>query len=1021
MQKITFKVLAMLALTLSGFVANAQFGCGSGVVLTNGYTASGITTPGNGGSEDWNTNPTDSSINALYFDDDVYLFQYTAGATGEFISMTTFSRNSWNGLGIFTTCTGTSFSGELDAVGSTGNNATKTVEAVLSPGQTVYIAVGQWGTPDALDFDVVSFTAVQVTAPSCTTFTSPTNNSVNVSSEGIFTWTSVSMAAGYNLSIGTTPGGTDVLNLVDVGNVTTYNVPGILAPNTIHYATLIPYNGSGSATGCTEIMFTTDSPPANDNCSGALMLTVNPDLACTAVTAGSTLLATQSMAAAPCAGTPNDDVWFKFVATSSAHTVTISDVVAVVGTGTDMYFQVLSGSCTDLISVICSDPNSTSFGGLTIGNTYSIRVYSYTATSRQNFNICVSTPPAPPANDECAGAVTLIVNPTLACDNVTQGTTISGTQSMAASPCSGTPNDDVWFKFVATAPSHQVTLSNIVATSGTSTDMYFQVLSGACGTLTSVLCSDPNTNEAVGLTIGDTYYVRVYSYGTTVRFTFDICIGTPPPPPPTPANDECAGAITLTVNPDFSCAAITSSSTAGATQSMAATPCFGTPNDDVWFKFVATGTEHSVSLTNRVAFSGTSTDLYFQVMSGTCGDTASIICSDPESNNVVGLTPGETYLIRVYTYYATSRVNFDICIGTQPAAPANDDCSGAIALTVNPDTTCTSVTAATTAGATQSMPAAPCGGNPNDDVWFSFVATSEAHTVALSNLVAVVGTSTDMYFQVLSGTCGATNSILCSDPNTNTVGSLVIGDTYFVRVYSYAVSSRQNFDICISTPPAPPANDNCAGAITVTVNATLSCDAVTAGSTLSATQSMVASPCSGTANDDVWFKFVAIAPQHVITLSNIVAVSGTSLDAFFQVLSGDCTNTQTSMLCSDANSNTVTGLTVGDTYFVRVYTYGTTSRISFDVCIASDPQLGTANFNSDKFNYYPNPVKDQLKVSHSSLISSVAVFNMIGQQVLKVQANSTEVSVDMSSLPAGSYVVKATADDAADTFKVIKI
>src|SRR5690606_3272679 len=132
----------------------------------------------------------------------------------------------------------------------------------------------------------------------------------------------------------------------------------------------------------------------------------------------------------------------------------------------------------------------------------------------------------PPANDNCPGAIELTVNADLACGVVTSGTTVAATQSIAADPCYGNPDDDVWFSFEATATSHQITISNVVAVEGTSTDMYFQVLSGTCGDFTSLLCSDNNQNTVSDLTIDETYFVRVYSYSDTSRQTFDICVGT---------------------------------------------------------------------------------------------------------------------------------------------------------------------------------------------------------------------------------------------------------------------------------------------------------------------------------------------------------------------------------------------------------------------------------------------------------------------------------------------------------------
>lgn len=162
------KITLLIVLLIASWQMSAQFGCSSAVPLTSGYTATGITTPGNAGPEDWNTNPTDATISNSYWDDDVYLYSYTAGPTSEEITMTTVSVNSWNGIGIFTTCTGTSFSGHITSLGSTTANATKTVTANIAANQTVYIAIGQWGTPNGLNFSVTNFTATPlVNPPSC--------------------------------------------------------------------------------------------------------------------------------------------------------------------------------------------------------------------------------------------------------------------------------------------------------------------------------------------------------------------------------------------------------------------------------------------------------------------------------------------------------------------------------------------------------------------------------------------------------------------------------------------------------------------------------------------------------------------------------------------------------------------------------------------------------------------------------------------------------------------------------------
>lgn len=258
--------------------------------------------------------------------------------------------------------------------------------------------------------------------------------------------------------------------------------------------------------------------------------------------------------------------------------------------------------------------------------------------------------------------------------------------------------------------------------------------------------------------------------------------------------------------------------------------------------------------------------------------------------------------------------------------PANDECSGAIALTVNPDLSCGTVTSGTTADATGSLEG--CGGDPGDDVWYSFEATATQHNVSLTN---IVGAYEDLVFEVFDG-CGGT-SLFCSDPEEATVTGLTEGDTYYIRVYTWDEVETATFDICIGTLPDPPANDECSGAISLTVNSGLSCDDVTAGSTAGATGSLEG--CSGTADDDVWYSFEATGEGHTISLNDI---EGSSDDLMFEVFDG-CGGT--GLLCSDPESATVTGLTVGDIYYIRVYTYYDADYASFNICVASIPTGGS--------------------------------------------------------------------------------
>ncbi|WP_181368963.1 T9SS-dependent choice-of-anchor J family protein [Flavobacterium pallidum] len=85
-----------------------------------------------------------------------------------------------------------------------------------------------------------------------------------------------------------------------------------------------------------------------------------------------------------------------------------------------------------------------------------------------------------------------------------------------------------------------------------------------------------------------------------------------------------------------------------------------------------------------------------------------------------------------------------------------------------------------------------------------------------------------------------------------------------------------------------------------------------------------------------------------------------------------------------------------------------------------DIALSTPGIENDKFSYYPNPVKNVLTLTNTKNITSVEVYNMIGQRLIVKNDNSTTSKVDMSALPNGSYVVKMTADGMTKTVKVLK-
>ena len=154
------------------------------------------------------------------------------------------------------------------------------------------------------------------------------------------------------------------------------------------------------------------------------------------------------------------------------------------------------------------------------------RGYSY--TSGNSIQSCTA-PVAPPFNDSCSAAQILI--PNSSCVSVAGDVTGAIASGLSAPSCDdfATPAlKDIWYQFVATSPTHKI----IVNPSGSFDEVIAVYTSCSAGEL---FCKDDgglgvaDSINATGLTIGATYYVRVYDYGSIgpTTPTFNICVTTP--------------------------------------------------------------------------------------------------------------------------------------------------------------------------------------------------------------------------------------------------------------------------------------------------------------------------------------------------------------------------------------------------------------------------------------------------------------------------------------------------------------
>ncbi|MBY0486462.1 MAG: T9SS type A sorting domain-containing protein [Flavobacteriaceae bacterium] len=82
--------------------------------------------------------------------------------------------------------------------------------------------------------------------------------------------------------------------------------------------------------------------------------------------------------------------------------------------------------------------------------------------------------------------------------------------------------------------------------------------------------------------------------------------------------------------------------------------------------------------------------------------------------------------------------------------------------------------------------------------------------------------------------------------------------------------------------------------------------------------------------------------------------------------------------------------------------------------------LATDNFAFSDFNFYPNPVKNSLTISNSSLIDEIEITSILGQKMLSKKINDLQTELTISQLSNGIYFVKVTSQGQEKTVKIIK-
>jgi len=105
---------------------------------------------------------------------------------------------------------------------------------------------------------------------------------------------------------------------------------------------------------------------------------------------------------------------------------------------------------------------------------------------------------------------------------------------------------------------------------------------------------------------------------------------------------------------------------------------------------------------------------------------------------------------------------------------------------------------------------------------------------------------------------------------------------------------------------------------------------------------------------------------------------------------------------------------------VDYYSASATNQLYIDdIIFVEGPIMGVGDINTASVSVYPTVVNDSFNVSAKSNISEIAVFNTLGQQVMRVVPQSNSAQVNVNSLLSGVYVVKVMAGKEVKTSKIV--
>ncbi|RZJ66923.1 MAG: T9SS type A sorting domain-containing protein [Flavobacterium sp.] len=836
-----------------------------------------------------------------------------------------------------------------------------------------------------------------------------------------------------------------------------------------------------STSGTYSVVF--NNGTCNSASSAGTTVTVNPAPATPTITATGPTTFCQGGSVILISSASSGNVWsngattqFITVTTSGTYTVSVNNGTCTSATSDGIEVTVNPAATTPTITAsgtttFCQGGSVTLTSSSATGNTWSngATTQSITVSTSGTFTVSVS---GSSCGSATSAGTTVTVNPVPTTPTVSASGATTFCQGGSVTLTSSATSGNVW-------SNGATTQSITVSTSGTYS---VSVDNGSCtsaSSATTTVTVTPLPATPTVSTSGATTFCQggsvtltsssatgnIWSNGATTQSitvsnsgTYTVYV----------SNGSCSSAavagITVTVNPIPATPTISASGSTTICQGGNVTLTSSSATGNIWSNGATTqsitvsseGT-YTVSVTNGGCSSATSAGTTVTVNPTPATPTISASGSTTICQGASVTLTSSSATGNIWSNGATTQSITVSNEGTYTVYVSNGSCSSAglagITVTVNPTpaTPTVSASGATTIcqGGSVTLTSSSATGNTwsNGATTQSItVSTGGTYSVSLSNgsCTSATSASTTVTVNAIPATptvSASGSTTICQGGSVTLTSSSATGNTWSngATTQSITVSNEGTYSVSVS-------NGSCTSATsastTITVNAIPATPTVSASGSTTICQGGSVTLTSSSATGNTWSNG---ATTQSITVSNegpysVSVTNGGCTSATSAVMTitvnptpnagltqdnGVVTATETGAtyqwyqcpdtLLSGETDQTFTPTVVGD-YKVEI-TLGDCSVMSSCITVT---QLGVGDFAHSKFEIYPNPVTDILNIGYTTDFKSVEVFNMIGQQVMTKNVNASATQLDMSGLPAGTYLVKVEADNASKTIKVIK-